>query len=365
MIKIDKIGFAVDSLIKFEEPFFKNEKFVRWGANNHFINFLYETLDMSPIHNACVRSKVDNSVGGGFTNDYRINSKDTLNDISRQLFFEFIVSGNLFLEVIWREDRSEGISGFHIIPSKYMRVGRPDLPGFPADKYYYSRDWNMWKKEGIVEFVTFDPKDFTNRQIVHIRAYQPGYDYYGAPDYLSVCNDIRLNHEITVYNLANLVNGGNPSMWVHFNQPAPDSQYEQEQILRDVETRFRGSNNAGRILISYGEASEKPDITQISSNLQQGFYSEVFDLVQRQILSGHKIPDGSLIGLPAAGGFTSQADTLNTAYALFMRTSIFPLQNFMLRELKPLIELIYPGQEIDLTIKQNQSLPTLMKQDNV
>jgi len=33
-----------------------------------------------------------------------------------------------------------------------------------------------------------------------------------------------------------------------------------------------------------------------------------------------------------------------------------PLQNFMNRELQPLIELIHPDQEISLVIQQNQIL---------
>ena len=233
-----------------------------------------------------------------------------------------------------------------------MRVHKPVELGAPATKYLYCRDWLNWRKAGLIEFSEFDPLNFTDRQIVHIRMFQPGYEYYGAPDYLSTINDIRLNHQITVYNLANLINGANPSLWVHFNTPAPDSENEQTQILRNIENRYQGSENAGRVIVSYGDSNEKPDITQISSNLQQGFYSEVFELVQKQILSGHKIVDGSLIGLPNPGGFTSSADQLQVAYQLFLKTSINPLQTFMNRELKDVFELIYPGQEIDLTITQ-------------
>ena len=352
MIKVDKLTFAVDTLTNFTEVVNRNNAFISWGLDNMFPEELYRLLDMSPIHNACVRSKVDNCFGAGYVNDYKVNAKQTLNDIGRQLYFELIVTGNLFLEIVWRKDRSEGIAGFHIIPSKYIRVHKPIELGAPATKYLYCRDWMNWRKAGMVEFSEFDPMNFTNRQIVHIRMFQPGYDYYGAPDYLSTINDIRLNHQITVYNLANLINGANPSLWVHFNTPAPDSENEQTQILRNIENRYQGSENAGRVIVSYGDSNEKPDITQIASNLQQGFYSEVFELVQKQILSGHKIVDGSLIGLPNPGGFSSSADQLQVAYQLFLKTSINPLQTFMNRELKDVFELIYPGQEIDLTITQ-------------
>jgi hypothetical protein len=352
---ITNISFSnVDTLVKFEERVMRGVPWVIWGQDNLFVNGLYDLLDFSPIHNACVRSKIDNVVGQGFVTDYRISNKETLNDVFKDMVFDYIVTGNLFLEVIWKEDRSQGLSGLHYIPSKYMRVGLPDNAEMEVEKYFYCRDWLNFKKAGVIEFHQFDPKVFTHRQIVHIRDRNPAYWAYGAPQYLSVVNDIRLNHEITVYNLANLVNGANPSLWVHFSDGFPQSEQEERDILRRIEDRYTGAKNAGRVTVSYSDGDMgKPDITQISSNLSQGFYSEVFELVQRQILSGHKIPDGSLIGLPSPTGFNSGADLLETAHKLFMKTSIMPIQNFLVRELKPLIELINPGIPVDLQIEQN------------
>lgn len=355
---IQNISFSnVDTLVKFEERVMRGVPWVSWGQDNIFVNGLYDLLDFSPIHNACVRSKIDNIVGQGFQTDYRISHKETLNDVFRDMVFDYIVTGNLFLEVIWKEDRSQGLSGLHYIPSKHMRVGLPDNAEMEVEKYFYCRDWLNFKKAGVVEFHQFDPKNFTSRQIVHIRDRNPAYWAYGAPQYLSVVNDIRLNHEITVYNLANLVNGANPSLWVHFSDGFPQSEQEERDILRRIEDRYTGAKNAGRVTVSYSDGDlGKPDITQISSNLQQGFYQEVFELVQRQILSGHKIPDGSLIGLPSPTGFNSSADLLETAHKLFMKTSIIPAQKFLLRELKPLVELVNPEVPVQLEIIQNTAI---------
>ena len=355
---IQNISFSnVDTLVKFEERVMRGVPWVSWGQDNIFVNGLYDLLDFSPIHNACVRSKIDNVVGQGFQTDYRISNKETLNDVFRDMVFDYIVTGNLFLEVIWKEDRSQGLSGLHYIPSKHMRVGLPNNAEMEVEKYFYCRDWLNFKRAGVIEFHQFDPKVFTHRQIVHIRDRNPAYWAYGAPQYLSVVNDIRLNHEITVYNLANLVNGANPSLWVHFSDGFPQSEQEERDILKRIEERYTGAKNAGRVTVSYSDGDlGKPDITQISSNLQQGFYSEVFELVQRQILSGHKIPDGSLIGLPSPTGFNSGADLLETAHKLFMKTSIMPVQKFLIRELKPLIELINPGVPVELDIVQNTAI---------
>ena len=73
MIQVDKLTFAVDTLTNFTEVVNRNNLFVSWGADNMFPEELYRLLDMSPIHNACVRSKVDNCFGSGYINDYKVN----------------------------------------------------------------------------------------------------------------------------------------------------------------------------------------------------------------------------------------------------------------------------------------------------
>jgi phage portal protein BeeE len=352
-MKIDRIDFGMAPMERFVEKIQRNELFVRFGVDNMEIEKWYDYVDFSPIHAACVRSKVDNAAGRGFTNDYKINNKQTLNDVIKQIFYEFVVTGNLYIEIIWKKDRNEGIAGFHIIPSKFMRAKAPDNYELTTDKYYYCRDWLNWRKAGIIEFCEFDPNNYTDRQIIHVRNYTPGYLFYGVPDYLSSMLDIQLSRAISEFNLANISNGASPSLWVHLPHE-PDSQNEQEDILRRLEERYRGSQNAGRIVVSYGGEGERPEITQISPTMQTGGYAEIFGLVRENILAGHKIVDGSIIGLPSPTGFNSSAEQLDTTYKLFMNTSIKPMQDFILRELKPILQLMYPNEQVNLVIEQNQ-----------
>jgi hypothetical protein len=90
--------------------------------------------------------------------------------------------------------------------------------------------------------------------------------------------------------------------------------------------------------------------------MQTGGYAEIFSLVRENILAGHKIVDGSIIGLPSPTGFNSSAEQLETTYKLFMNTSVRPMQDFILRELRPIVQLIYPSEQINLEILQNQAL---------
>lgn len=354
MIKIDSVNFSIDNVDRWQEKLYKNEPFVRWGLDNQEVERFYWYCDYSPIHNACIRSKVDNAAGRGFTNDYKINNKETINDVVKQMFWEFIVTGNLFLEVIWKKDRREGISGFHVIPSKFIRAKQPQNNELYSNAWFYCNEWLNWKKSGIVELVEFDPNDYENRQIIHVKSYQPGYVFYGSPDYSASLLDIRLSRAISEHNLHTLYNGASPSLWVHLPEAPPDSQNEQENILQRLEDRYVGAKNAGRIIVSWGGPdNQQPQITQIPQTIQGGMFQEIFALVRENILAGHKIPDASLIGLPSPTGFSSQAEQLMTAQKLFMSTTIRPLQEFMIRELTPILQLMYPSEQIVLEIKQN------------
>jgi phage portal protein BeeE len=358
MINIKNLEFGADTVPEFKEVITKNEIIIRWGEDNMFVEELYFLLNASPIHYSSISAKVINSVGSGYINDYKINSKQYLNDVIRQMYFEYFVTGNLFLEIIWKKDRKEGIAGFHVIPSKYIRIGKPKEEGALPTKYYYSKNWANYRRNSkVVEFNEFDPNNYTNRQIVHIKQYNGFSEYYGTPSYLSVLNDVKLNHEITLFNLSNIQNGLSPGLWIHFNSEAPDSEMEQTQILRKIEDRYMGAKNANRVIVSYGEdGSGKPEITQMQRSVEDGYFTNIFELVQFQILSGHGIPDPSIIGLPSRTGFSSSAEQLETANNLFMSRTIIPTQNFMTRELKQILELMYPNEEINLVIEQKQLL---------
>jgi len=355
-MKIDSFTFGnIDLSLRFVEKINRSVPFVSWGLDNLEIERWYDYSDFSPIHSSAIRTKVDNAVGLGFLggDEIKINSKENLNDVAKQIFWEYIVGGNLFLEVVWKQDRREGLHSVHVVPSKYMRAKAPETAELRSDKWLYCSDWVQWRKAGLIEFSEFDPQNYTDRQIIQIKNYAPGYMFYGVPSYLASILDIRLSRAISEYNLSSIINGAQPSLWINFPQEV-DSQNDQEDVLRRLQERYSGPTNAGRIIVSYGSDGVRPEITTINPTLQGGMFSEIFGLVRENILSGHQIPDPSICGLPSPSGFASQAEQLKTAHQLFMKTTITPLQDFMCKELNPIIQLLNPQTPINLQIEQNE-----------
>jgi len=351
---IDNVSFSSEDIYKFEEKVVSSKDWVLAGPQDDFFDFLYDMVDFSPIHNVCLRSKTDNVVGQGFTREYMMNKTEDITDLFRKISFEFLTTGNVFLECVWANDRSKGIKSVYFIPSKYMRVGKTDFVYEEPEKYYYSEDFK--KKKSVVEFSKLDPLNFEDRQVYHIKAYSPGYNYYGLPSYMSVINDVRLNHEISIHHLSNIQNGATPSMWVNFRNSQPGSEKEQRDIKRKLEELYTGAQAAGKIIVSFSEPDNGPEITTLNPTTNDAYYSTIFDSVQRQILSGHKITSPSLIGLPDPTGLASQSEQIQTSFGVFLNTTIKPIQNELISNLYPIVKLMNPDEEVSLEIIQNNIL---------
>lgn len=354
---IEKFNFRkVEDIYKFEEKEITSKDWVMAGKNDELFSFLYDMVDYSPIHNVCLRSKSDNVVGQGFTREYQMNNLENINELFRKIAFEYIVTGNVFLNCVWKNDRTQGLKAVYFVPSDKVRVGKVDNIGEEPEKYYYCEDFSNLRKHSIIEFNRLDVNNMSTKQMIHIKNYAPGYRYYGLPNYTSVINDIRLNHEISIHHLANIQNGATPSLFINFRNSSPGSEKEQQDILRKLKDAYTGSENAGNIIVSFSEPDNGPEITQINPTSNDQYYSAIFEQIQRQILSGHKITDPALIGLPAPSGFSNQAEQIQTSFSLFLNTTIKPIQRELIDALYPIVELMYPNDNIELVINQNNIL---------
>lgn len=351
---IENVSFSSEDIYKFEEKVSNGKDWVQAGPKDDFFDFLYDMVDYSPVHNVCLRSKTDNVCGQGFTREYQMNKTEDINDLFRKISFEYMVSGNVFLEAVWSMDRTKGLKSVYFIPSKYVRVGKTDFVYQEPEKYYYSEDFT--KRGSVIEFSRLDPNNYEDRQIYHIKSYSPGYNYYGLPSYMSVINDVRLNHDISIHHLSNIQNGATPSLWVNFRNGVPPSETEQRQLKKKLMDTYTGAEAAGKIIVSFSELDNGPEITTLNPTTNDQYYSTIFDSVQRQILSGHKVNDGSLVGLPSSSGFASQADQMSTAFDVFLNTTIKPIQKDLISSLYPIVKLMNPDEEVELEIIQNNIL---------
>jgi hypothetical protein len=137
--------------------------------------------------------------------------------------------------------------------------------------------------------------------------------------------------ELSNLHINNIENGFLPLVMINMNNgiPAP----EERQTIEDlIESKFTGTRNAGRFMISFNDDAErKPTIETISTDNLHEKYKYVAEYAQDRILVGHRITSPLLFGIRTeANGFSSQSEEMKTAFSILQTMTINPFQNLVI-----------------------------------
>ena len=137
-----------------------------------------------------------------------------------------------------------------------------------------------------------------------------------------------------------------PSMMLSFSNGIPTDQ-ERADIERKVYEKFSGSNNAGKLLITFNDGPDTaPKIEPIASNGSDDMYTYLSTEITNKVLSGHRVTSPLLFGVSSTSGWGSNAQELNDSYSLFHNTVVEEFQEILLKGLSPVFEV--NGINLDL-----------------
>lgn len=275
--------------------------------------------------------------------------------------------GGCYVNVIWSRDRSKIAKIIHI-PAQYIRSGK--MIDGEIDTYYYSADWSKAKNLNTDQDLMqlFNTEDRTQAsQILMIRDKNPALFYGFAPDYVAATDWIQMELEIAQFHLSNITSGMTPSMHIGFSNGIP-SEEERRTIERQLNQKFAGSGNAGKILLTFNDGKETtPTIEPIQMNDAQSAWEGMSKQAVNQILAGHRVTSPILFGIRAeGGGLGNNADELRDAFSLFSNTVVVPFQNTLLKGLEKIFKVndinldlyfksLKPADFIDLEVTKTQS----------
>ena len=371
--QLKKVDFFEAVLPAFEEVV-KNKDYVFYGNDNMFPQYLIQLHDYSALHRTCITAKRDNVVGKYLTtedpeNEDRLmiaNSFDTVFDVYKKCSFDMVMFGGYCMQVIYKEDRSLGISEFYHLDFSKVRSGKKNEVGVVTE-YYYSDDWSNVRKNPIKTIPSFNMLNTDEPiQMIYYNTYTPSQSYYPKVDYLASLQSINIDVEIKNFHLSNIQNSLNPSLWVNFNNGTPSAD-EREEMYQHIQGRYSGSGSgssgtgAGALFLSFSESKEtSPEITQIQSQSNDTLFQTVGDMVDQAILVGHRVTSPLLIGIrDTGGGLGSNKDEIEVAYSHWTNTVIKPIQRqllemfdkiLFLRDRKPINIQVVQNKIIDLEI---------------
>ncbi len=359
-----------------------NQDWVSFGEDNLYPNYLLELFLGSAINGALIKSIGAMIYGEGLAatnaDESEANKESYLrltellhnsgDDVLKDLAMDLKLFGGCYVNVIWSRDRSKIAKILHV-PAQYIRSGK--MVDGEIDTYYYSADWSKARKSEYRPrpYAAFNTQDRTSAsQILMIRDKNPALFYGFAPDYVAATDWIQMELEIAQFHLSNITSGMTPSMHVGFSNGVPTEE-ERRTIERQLNAKFSGSGNAGKILLTFNDGKETaPIIEPIQMNDAQSAWEGMSKQAVNQILAGHRCVSPLLFGIRTEGGngLGSNADELRDAYSLFNNTVVVPFQNILLRGLDKIFSVndinldlyfktLKPADFINLDVVKTQS----------
>jgi hypothetical protein len=329
------------------------KKWVYWGENNDFPQYLTDLYNQSAVHNALVNGKVSYLKGKGITIDgdgvssvemakaaewiMRANEREDWYGVISKLFLDYELYNGYAIEVI--RSRSGSLNYYH---TDFGRLRFSE----DGKTIFYSDNWldkygNRNYRPTVQEYKLFDPFDENQKRglIIH-RDYRPEMNHYPLPIYQGALAAIETTVEIANYHLNNIKNGFSAGTLISFNNGIPETEEEQSFIEKNLVTKFTGSENTGRIVVVFSPSKDAaPTIDRLMANDLDKQFDMVEKNVQQNIFTAHQITSPMLFGVRVATQLGGR-DEIAVSYEHFKKTYIHNRQKPVLRTLNRIAKMI-------------------------
>lgn len=326
--------------------------YISYGEDNLYADYLISLMNHSAKHNAILKRKSMMIGGNGFNLDgldpIAINfianpyNEMDLNDVLFRVSYDLELFGAYALEIIYSKDRSK-IAEINYIPVNKVRLSED------GKSVFYSNDWTNLRKFAPIKYPAYNPKNPVASQILYVKEYRPGVEYYGQPEYLSCVNWIALEYEISLFHLNQVKNGFAPSMIINFTTGIPSDE-EMSDVVRQLQADFEGARNAGKVMFLFSDGQDRAaQITPVQLNDSDERFIMLNKEITQGILTGHSVTNPGLFGV-AQEGELGMKNVILESLEMFQSMYVNPKQLFLERTFNSLLK--FNGSQSKLLINK-------------
>lgn len=338
---MDKITFRDYS---FDKPHIDNmtrkDTWVKFDYDNLYPERVLEIVNQSPLQKSILESKKTYILGAGLDkteeNIYTPNMFETWQDLIEKCANDFVYLNAMAVQVILNESGNR--FSFYHQPVDQVRLGNYNEQNF-IEKAYLCTDWRKAQKnKNVVEIPMFgseQPKK-GKAYLLYFRPEQVGQYYYAIPEYMSASNYIMADGALSQYYNNYIHNNFSANLAIRF--PIEPSEEKKEELYENLRKSFGGAENAGNILLLFGENGVVPEINAIE-NVNADLYNSVMDIIKLALVSANRLTSPILAGIVTSTGFSSKSDEMIAAYTLYKLTVINTERQFILKCFNKLLEM--------------------------
>ena len=322
------------------DKFTRKDTWVKFDYDNLYPERVLEIVNQSPLQKSILESKKTYILGAGLDkteeNIYTPNMMESWYDLIEKCTNDFVYLNAFAVQVILNESGNR--FSFYHQPVDQVRFANYNDKNL-IEKAYLCTDWRKAQKnKNVVEipmFGTETPKK-GKAYLLYFKPEQVGEYYYSIPEYMSAANYIMADGALSQYYNNYIRNNFSANLAISF--PLEPSDEKKEELYENLIRSFGGADNAGNILLLFGENGSLPTISNVES-VNADLYNSVVDIIKLALVSANRLTSPILAGIATSSGFSSKSDEMIAAYTLYKLTVINSERAFLLKGFNKMLEM--------------------------
>lgn len=313
----------------------KKRKWVNYGEDNNYYQYLIELYTNSTTNNAIINGVSNMIYGKGIdaldsstkTEEYAALRSIFHNECLKKISLDLKLLGEASFQVLYQDGRVVRSEHF---PRQTLRAEKCNDDG-EIEAYYYHHDWGKIKPNDKPQRIAaFGYGNGKEPEIKIVKKYVSGYDYYCPVDYQGGLAYAELESEIADYLINDVQNGFSGTKVVNFNNGVPDRE-KQMQIKNDVMQKLTGSRGEKVIIAFNNNAESKTTIDDVPLTDAPAHYEYLSSECATKLMVAHRVTSPLLLGIrDGNSGLGNNADEIKTAALLFSNITIKPYQDLII-----------------------------------
>lgn len=314
---------------------------VRFGEDNLYPQLCLDLANSSPLQKAIMENKLSYMYGAGLAktedNIYTPNLSEGWDSLVYKCMTDYVYLNAFAVQVILNEGGNS--FSFYHQPVDQVRLGQYNEYNI-IEKAYLCTNWAKIysRRDNIAEIKMWgseQPKK-GERYLMYFKRHQLGEYYYAVPQWMSAANYIMADAALSQYYNNYIHNNFSANLAIKYPTEPPEEK--KAEIYKALQASFGGSENAGNILLLFGENGVNPEISAIES-VNADLYNSVCDTVKLAIVSANRLTSPILAGISTSSGFSSKSDEIIAATVQYRLTVINSDRQFVMDKMNDLLSM--------------------------
>lgn len=315
------------------------KRWVNFDNDNLYPSLMYALYSQSPLQSSIINNQIKYVYGAGLkdydASIFQPNINERWEDLIKKCATDFCIYGAFSVQVVVNET-GDRLLYFHI-PVNQVRLGAYNDENV-IEYGYLATDWSRINNSNVVElkmFGTEQPKK-GERYLIYFKPYDPNELFYAIPKWMSASNWVMADIALSKYYNNYIRNNFSANLAIKY--PNDLDEEKKAELYEMLVASFGGEENAGNILLLFGENGTCPEVSSIES-VNADLYQNVCDTVLKYIVSANRLTSPMLAGLDTASGFSAKAEEIIAAYTLYKLTVIDEIRDFIMNKMNYLLSL--------------------------